>query len=712
MAGAALLSTTALMAVAPPALADIGGGTGGGGCNGPCTVSGPFNWKVTASGTGGTAWNKFAGFAANNSVGYSGVRHNTLRDYFAEGTIKPTNGETAAQLLSRCTRSDYIWWVTGANNPLGAGRQPMFTPNYGGTMANTLPTAVRIGTPTPIPATVNSSITNWIANKNAGAMRIVCSFGVVDNRPAPPPAIVRGYDETRAGVVKKGRSYTKNEPHTYLTTVTLGLQEDFVGAKNLHDQPATSVATNFGKAADALQRGAYNGQTFDQVTNAINTALAKDNAAGAPHAKVNLDAANQAGMAEGGVLNVAEQTKRAIVTINEQTPSIDRRRCEERRDPVWSDATKTWSLGKLTVKCSAWVNTPGATTTTMTSSLGSLQNTGFWQMLSVHCNTKGFNALVASVGAKVVTQGDSKVAALAYTKKFAQKPSPVPFGAPTTDSGKVSFYDKECGFTCTPDAGVPTKTTETSTATLRPLTGASSGDVTSNKFIFFRDNKDHPLNVDVWRPITTAGVRNPIDPETGKPYPAVSTTVTRWLQGTPGLTSGENGNGGQFTLSTAGKPIFDPKGGNKVPEQVNFDDATPYSTNVAGKVAGEAKNFTIRGTWASDEGKPNAFNVKWEFKPQVATTVPTTGLGFDSSGNPVVGTSTVVWTGIQGRCVAEFGKTTSSFDPRALVEASTGTGSVNKLDSELIQGFNDDYKAPVLSITTNLLAKFVRATTE
>ena len=284
------------------------------------------------------------------------------------------------------------------------------------------------------------------------------------------------------------------------------------------------------------------------------------------------------------------------------------------------------------------------------------------------------------------------------------------FGHPGTPSGSVGFYDKECPFECiaNPDTTVAnansanlnvTNTVDGSKGTSEKagLTGAKSDKINGNTLTFFRDNDPKIIDVDLWYP--TPGSNGVVN-YAGEP--AQTTTVTRWVEGTPGV-NGETG--GKFRMNAISgstkKPLFTGTGTPKT--QKNWNKSTD-STRTSEIIAGQFTKFDVAATWASEEDKPQVLNFKWEYAPNVDTRFPTTSIGFSGDNSKILGNVNTVSEKIEGKCYANFG-TDTSIDTVDLFQKYTGTNTTNNLDKGPIQGTTKD-------LQTNLVIDFVRATTE
>lgn len=669
--------TTAILAIglvsgsAVVASADAtGGGTGGGGSTGQ---QNGFYWASVSSSSAGTAYNQFI-----SKAGWS--RATTER----EVTTRVGN-------ISVCQNSDVIWFLMGPqvwaynfqgyptwpSNPITAGTIQSPRSLYG-----PLPTAAQY-----------QHFIDW--DNGVGQMRrdnpgVNGSFGytVICSYATYRPKVQRFTVETFTSAPTVVPT-TFDEPYSWITEITRqpitggpAGKNDPIGTDNLHNQPLVVQKTNFGLFWDSVNASSSNAattMTAQQLKDGANAALNKDKTLA--HGSTALDAENKAGMAEGGVLNVKEQTKKAKITVNESSVTTTTKRCT---------FEKTWNSywGAYNAETSSCTSS-GSTTITRTASknTSTQQNTGFWQMLAVHCNKAEFDALLASdPSLKKITTPDptNGISGSVITKNYVTQPAKLDFGdssntvAAKAKTGNLAFFDKECPFDCTPSNSVPTP-------------GASSGSINSNALEFFRDNAAKKVTVDTWAPKTGNGVAY-------DGSPALTTTVTRDTAGTPSL---DGSSGGKFIMkSTKGDTLFTGSA-TTVPTQKNWDKST-FSGPMATILNGQHNSFNLQASWASDAGKPQAFNFKWEYAPTVTTTTPVSGIGFGAGSVQASGSTGNLATTVEGKCYTFFGVATGQ-STVAEFGANTGTGTVNNLDKGLLTGSKAIAK---------LTANFVRSTTE
>lgn len=708
--GAAIIVGIGVMVAVPMATADTGGGLGGGGSAG--NLSGSVHWTSIAHNEKGQAWKEFLAMETARGRGENWVTNQV---------INRVNNNSV------CQNSKVIWYIEHDNSGKwvynygdethGSKWDNASTNKKGSTIEN--PSEVR-GSRAPNAAEV-TAFKNWDKKSNGNRINgapgytIICS-GRFDEQVTQPPKETT--ETTYTYRTDDKPSYTFYEPYSYQSEIVPQLNNfvdgksfDPIGDNNLNNQKTDVVKTNYAKAIDALTTGKSSGTDIEAIKKQLDAAIAKD-AKNSTNATINLNKKNQQGMAEGGVLNVLERTAHARVELH----NSERIRIEKKCTYV-----QTWntSTGKYNAKKQTGCTTKEETvsnTQEITRNRGSLKNTGFWQMLSVHCNAEQFNALTnATSGSKVVQQGSVRdaIASVVYSKTYSQQPKQLDFGdknnktAAKSASANLGFYDKECPFNCTPSSSTSDGASNENNAVDNVNTngpadsadpqnwGAYSKEVNGNVFEYFRDNDPEDIRVNVWYP-----------QESGVSYDgsaAKSTTITRWAEGTPGVV---DSNGGVFTMKSADGTELFTDDNDSAAAQKNWS-TDPYSTTTSTQLEGQHNNFTVQATWASDANKPQQLNVKYEYAPMVNTTFPATGIGFKKGSDGSVqtlGKTATVAMPVEGKCYVNYGtedqvNTTDSF------QDNTGSGTTNNLDGDLVEGSGTDKQ-------TNLTVRFVRATAE
>lgn len=596
---------------------------------------------------------------------------------------------------------------------------------------------------------------------------IICAWGA--NKPTITSSVSRNQ-----ATVSDSASWTK--PYSWSTSVKReisatrnGQRVDPIGQNNLNDQAAVTKKSAFAGVYDGLKSSGSENERVGAKEDRVNEALNSDK--NAAHSELNLNTNNKAGLAEGGVLSVYEYTTYATINSSERTVW---ERCNEvsnerywngsawvdrsiNSGPIaWDDSkcnsaplvggTPSYNASRDSGNANFPTTGKGwrskGTSYTNSKSLGTAQNTGFWQILSVHCNPTELAALLNAVsGEQVVSQTvgvDGKSTAVVYSKKYTARPAArsVDFGSATNSNraaartAELGFYDKECDLTCvsTPTTSTGASTTNGATknvSTTTNQTGKSyNGGVTlntgvnSNYLEIFRDNDDRNATVNVSYPKNSdpqfkyggtyrneAGTGTITIPAAA----AVSTTITRWADGTPG----DGTRGGTFSMyavnaSGAKTKLFTGSGTAPV-TQVNWA-TNPYQTVNSTTLNGFYRDFDVKATWASETDKPQVVNIKWEYRPTVWTRFPSkVGFAGSTANNLKISSYTVKDQALDGRCYAQYGTNERDLGLSTKVQQSTGTGTTNTLDRGLVESTSGDNS---WQYKTNLVLKFVRAVSE
>jgi hypothetical protein len=496
-----------------------------------------------------------------------------------------------------------------------------------------------------------------------------------------------------------------------------GVFGDPIGKNNLHDQSSQGSLTPYGTLINSYNNTAANGGTLPtpaQMEQQLREAC--NNSAGSARPNVDLSERNKEGLAEGGILNISETardaTYLAIRSFERYTGCIRYQESSPRGENNWR------RTGRTDNNCTrTYPERRNVGATNFGANQGSQVVTGFWQILSVHCNAAGFNALVNSTPG-VTVQGTPDptrtFSAVAYSRKHNSVPAVLDFGSSSGNasaanraSAGLGFYDKECPFVCTSDSSGMNATaangaTDNSgnqapaeNGTVEKY-GAVSGVSNNNKFTFFRDNAVSNVRLDTWYPVNGNGVNY-------NGQAPLSTTFNRWEGGTPGVNAT---TGGSVTMTANGTKLFTGSAGTPA-NQRNWNTSLT-NTNTSTSVRGLVNNLEVKSTWASETNKPHVLNVKWEFAPNIATTVPLTNIGFNSNGSVSRGTPGTVSAPIEGKCYAQFG-TGNSLNTNSMFANNTGSGTTNDLDRTLVQGATTGKPT---DDSSNLFLEWVRSTTE
>lgn len=702
MATAVAVMASFSLVVPSAAFADdgsTGGGTGGGGSSGGSQRG--VQWASIAYKTPGKAYDSF--------IKKSGYRKSTT-----DGEIKKRVGD-----IKICKNSNVIWYIKSGKywtfNYDGATHSKRW--NGSGTIESP---KTKYGSRGPTDAEIRA-FKVWDKKENGNKINKKPGYTIICSGAFAKPT--KTWETVKKSTAKnEGNKYEVTKPYSWTTEVkaqpikvdakdaSKNTKTDPIGEENLNDQKSKNVKTNYGKLWDSLNTKKGQGMKPSEVKKKVKEALAKD--AKLKHSTVNLNAKNKAGMAEGGVLNIYERTRPATIKAVETVTTVTTTTCVYTQE--WDSEKGKYKPPKK--KCTS--KKDKTSKNTVTKKTATAQNTGFWQMLAVHCNKLELEALLkADKSIKLVDTGDSTkgIAAVVYSKKYKQQPKTLDFGDSTNTNkakkatGFLGFYDKECPFDCTPSSKASDGASGSNGATKNVGTtenvvsggkyGATSDNHTNNFFEFFRDNEAKNVKVDVWYPKSTGVVK--YDKSAPK-----TTTIVRDKNGTPGV----SGDGGKFTMKTkSGKELF--KGEDKVKTQKNnwnknVDDK--FTNSNATILDGLQREFSVKATWASEDNKPQIINVKWEYGADVSTRFFGKDVGYGVKGVQNTGETVKATANIEGKCYSNFG-TTNQFDTTEVFNKNTGTNTTNGLDNKILE--KDSTNHPKEK-NTNLVFNFVRSTTE
>lgn len=728
--------------------------SGGGSSDAPVTgtIGAPYGWEavVTTSGSGNTAWDKFHKY---NGRGTSAANK-------AQTELRVI--QTGANLNS-CKNSDVIWyfvgkqkngsqtkWLHNFSSPWGTFKwgdkgsfnydqamkhnhadgyvhQTLYRPRiFGGGQIN-IPIQHIIDWDSTLTRST-PRLFNTVNNSSRSSYNIICSSDLPPLLPDPQERTINKVEER---FKEESRSQTYNKPHSYITEVKPQKISDpntgesvKIGTTNFIAQ-SNSKITEYGKVWDKINNGSYKNNNYNSIKKIIDDAIKADEGSVA-HASVDLNDNNQRALAEGGVLNVTKNSATQRITIRENKDLVQKRTCSTTERRTWNKAANKWnSWTEISRNCPKW---PTNWTTVDTSVSKTAVNTGtqnqlaFYQILSVHCNKEGYDNLINSMPANRITfneytdNSDGSISAYAVTRQYNNEAAMraanggLIFGDHTSEnnarkaSGYVSFYDKQCAFQCVSDSedSSENRPSESNNAVnnvndsgnVQNLYGATSTgrEINSNYFQFFRDGENEQLYIDSWYPKRVDGVL--YDGEA-----AVSTTVSRWAEGTPGVT---NDSGGKFTMSlTDGTELFTGSENNTV--QKNWNTSDTYSNSTTTKVLGQHNTFNVKANWASETNKPQVLNFKWDYAPEVQSSMFKT-VGFAGDGGVMSNTNlTNMTANITGKCIGTFGDNPyPSFYDEMIT--STGTGTTNTIDNFFGATSKDNQHGVAI--------EYVRATTE
>lgn len=726
-----------------------GGGIGGNGSGSPYK-----EWTTARSDSFGTAWQKFNLYSKS---------------------INPNAFFTSSALTAKgmdpddCVNSDLIWWLStrGVDKAwYPSGPEFPYVESPYKSWDSTFPGATHgsawenRGSKNGIPyskGSIESPTTNygakpslqeinkfkeWDQNTNSGLIDtspgyvVICSGSFKDGT---------GKDKEWQDVETKTENNDTNEltgPISWATVLSPETNNGFfdpIGANNLHIQPGLPVVTEYGKVvAEVVSRAANVAGAigaclasggficlpkpsdiifFAQAIPRAKKAIEKDKTT-TEHSKAIMDPINQYGMAEGGVMNVTEYSVYASLRGKLNSVKNSERTCDYKQR--WNAVTNSYGPKEKT--CGPWREVKQNNGSISDILPGLVQTTGFWQMMTVHGNKKGIDELLDSDPDLIYKANNldpsGNISATVLTKKYNTRPINVPLGNAQSPSkvkaktGTVAFYDKEVPYLCTSlpiIKGNGSRDNVTLTAdSAKALTrggavnnGENGDNKVSNFFEFFRDNEQRNVKVDVWYPVILPSVLYAFE----KP---ITTTITRDSSGTPSV---DGDNGGRFTMKSTNGDVKLFTADDNPMEQKNWDSTLFSRTNVT-KLQGLHNEFKVQSTWASDNNKPQIFNIKYEYNPLVSNMLPTLNIGFKARGEKDEGISTPVVSKIEGKCMANYNHVDNLFlnkDMKDQIHKNTGSGTANNLDNRIIdgsKGINSRLDG------TSLVINFIRSTTE
>lgn len=662
---------------------------GGGGATDPIggTATG-LHWRVMS---GPNAWNDFQ----------------TVDPMaFAWGMEQIT---ISAEDLALCEASENVWYVVAANKPPYQWMANAYAPSGYDAITNFAYGGRDIYNPVGGSASssqFNDAITAWNATRTqyqqertslvcSGTMGEIQTVTETQYDTESESATVTGVYAYNTSVTPQVSANTPIEAQSGVAQKT-AFGDLFDTYFTIEIDPVTMTFTVVPKGGTILPA-----DLIDQA----NAALASD--VSITHQTVDLNANNQQAMAEGGVLNVNEFAQEVSITAESTQYEERYRECTQ----ISTDGGATWT----TLSCTPWSAwTQVDDVPAVPSGTAPIQyQTGFWQMIAVHCNLPGFQDLMTSVSGETVVNDDT-YGAVATSQRYDTQPAVLDFGQPGTPSGMIGFFDKECSVECVADpAGADANLNNGAVDNVRttPPAGGTTGKygvsadgVNNNYLEFFRDNKPNDITLDVWYPADAAKVQY-------DGHAPLTTTVSRWEQGTPNV---DGSGAGKFTLKGEdGTSVFDDSGTTLMQTNWNPTEATPesdylISTPTSGVLKGLHRNFTAQASWASEKDNPQVLTFKWEYSPEIQSTFPTTGLGFGVDSAKVQGSNASHWSNVEVECYANFGQNTSE-DNSVQVHGSTGTGTSNTLDDGIINHTGTGLPA---DSPNTLFVKFVRSTTE
>lgn len=374
----------------------------------------------------------------------------------------------------------------------------------------------------------------------------------------------------------------------------------------------------------------------------------------------------------------------------------------------------------------------------------------FYQTMGATCNRSDFNSAVsASTGANAEAASassrpnDTNFSGIAYTanRSGANGVATRHWGradhsnAALARTGTLAFYTKECNFNvgtgsndmCL-DQGHLHASNPTSAQSFGTLANAvnrtrSNGTAENifgpgspardssarNELTFTRDNAGDVIELQVSSPNPARSTSVVSVNNNGLP---VRTLLTRWSEGSPGMTSA---GGGQFRIQALDNS------GNSVGDAFNGSSNFPTITNVSAPAASNnstvtifdrgVNKFDVRANWPSEADKPEILNVAWGYDVRLNTAIlrgirpASTGTARYNFGSYT--TPNNVTTDHYGRCQADFSGA-NNYNVRDHLYNNTGHGvryTAPQQDSSVSWSDN-------ASSSNNLVVNFVRSVSE
>ncbi len=694
--GAALaLAAVFLMSTPPTAASAYQGGSGGGG---------------TAGGGGGGGWGDIQKWSvANTWAEFEGAKYMVANHGSADNYVRSSSGGQGLLDLCRGPNLLRIYYLSSNSGAV-------IKPSTGG---GTFPWG---GTPVE-----GDPIDQFASSQNGRGVYVICVINAteritkdeVQTRPRTDATTVKG-------ILAWNTSVEAPLTNANLEEDADGKKVDPIGVNNLQNQMMVTKESNFGRLVREIAKSGR-GDYLHKLAE-LQDAIARD--ASEPHGTVDLNAANQAGLAEGGVLDIVESTKYGEVALEQNWSESRTRRYTCDYVPN-TNGTQLANPDNCSYdNWSGWSEVSDTRAHNVVPKLGTQPTTAFWQLVSVHCNPKELDAALAAYGTdyNIISQSrtDKEVTTLLKTNPVAPRPTSADakiFGVPTVATaalartGEVGFYDKHCSVQCLTDpsgSGASNANGAKKNASINSNRGdgysnggAVLGDSNSNYFEVFRNNDKNRITVNTAYPKVEG---------TGLDYSGtapIATTVSIWNGSTPRTVVDPVKGGGQFSMwavnGDGSKQLF--TGTQKPTEQTNFTDpARPqvFSGPTATKLAGPYRAFDVAATWASEANAPVVLNVKWEYQPTTKMSV-IASVGMNANRSTTYSTVNRDQK-IDVDCYAGFGNNVSAptgfYAPNETGSKVTNTVDENILDKTMTDG------ASAYSNQRNLVIRFVRGVAE
>lgn len=635
-----------------------GGGGGGGG----------FGWHTV-----GTTSNKTA-FQRLFEDGYRGHWGRTQQAHMR--FLRNFHNMTTSE-INICRQSNYIWYFgngrgahmagTGGNsgrwNPLSAGSR-----QYGISRGN-----------------VNTQWQEFRSYEGFGSI-----WGGTTTIICPAPGENPWADSYETEIRRETQTRTRGDSNERTFSSVAMKQVDIApgigfsgrfGEHTLHNQTSVEY-TPFGELWQEIRRGEHNNTSRSSLIRQIERAIERTESSGSSTSSpwLMLSQQNQNAFAEGGVLNVTERERRAQIRLP-STSTTERR--------VGTYEVRTYSDGTVERDRTNWGNWESVSTSNPNprgNNVQSFRNPSFFQMISVTCNPEQFESIVAGKrGVEIIesNRNDSEYSAVAYSRSRNSIPSAPDFGRGSGNAtNNINFYTKECPLQCVDNGDSHVVDGSDQGSFDDGLDGSigrdgdgerfgpgANGGSDQNSLTFGRDNRPHPLELQVPTPSTSSSSVNSVGND-GRP---VRTVVTRSSEGTPGV---DPSAGGVFTMEpvndrgAVGDSMFRSSGNN--PNMRNDRPAsTRANSDTVEVLEGAYNKFNVKSDWASEEENPEVLNVGWSFEVETQSRFHNWVRPGADSGNRVRGGATPETRTTYGRCQAEFSDA-GNFDLQSHLNDNTG----------------------------------------
>lgn len=664
------LSALALMLVSSVGVlsTEVHAGTGSGGAVGGGQGGAGNYWQAWGTGSK-SAWQVFT----SRVIAGQGYHKNLSMIENDVKTAGGRHGASGSSFLNVCQNSEWIWyygsrshgnyWYTRASNLDTEGMKA-------GWMNKTNSDTWTNRTSSPEWKTYKAwDNTKASANRyEAGNTIIICSGSF------KPPAI-------------------EKETHEYQTRYTSDvfsgeyeIKADFIPIKTTQynsegsayraewdsmreNQFGSPQKTEFGKwfdknkasmqALDGKKDEAYKKEA-ERLRSEANAAIAKDK--NLPKLVVQPTKKNAEGYNAGSAFNTVQGKRGADFSFGSAYKQKRTGKFTRTTDPVtgkYKDSPIVWGGWKDTGEV-------GKNGTTDINTLSSFQQYRFQQISNSNCNIDGVQAASNSEAGLAMKRrsGIKKPASLdsadyssnknlplgnpAHKKPALQKSSDdeffnregcgdVPFDygtidcisdvdlkAPRTPSNSGAKYNAQDRNTRREKNGTNTPITVTTKG--GKMFGAQNTDnagkkrtVSSDRFNFFRDGVSRNARLDVWYPIVKFGVNNK----------NVTYDKTAWM--THDSQQADNSTFGVDPNGTPNGEMTEIKVGGVTLNEKQKSGQEAYS------VRGEVNDVSSKGSWASDEGKPQKISAEWEYRITQHVILHNQVIGIKFVGNPTDG---------------------------------------------------------------------------